>query len=342
MSSNPYENEPGYEQANSKSDLQLQKHYVQKIRHETLRVAVIQPLEQYLCIAPDGTPFQGSICRADSPQTAGSDVDMTSSEESSLLGGALAEEAGSPYVEFVPFTDLVKRRFLWHYNSYLLTIDKAKEEVKDNHGFEIMPFEDRSNGMFGKFNYTDLEKRLRNIKQALDAETMRWGVEGKASYAGETGIAANLARQFAAAKAECKQRSDVTIDLQLVDDNPFVWEVTYFGRPMTNLDGGLFRILVHISPRFPDEQPRIKFATPIFHHRITKDGTPCYVASKPDEIKSHISSVIQSLEDESPPFDPRTSVINPEAGAMYWGGPEERKKYNRLLRRAVQRSTEEF
>lgn len=44
---------------------------------------------------------------------------------------------------------------------------------------------------------------------------------------------------------------------------------TYFGRPMTNLDGGLFNIELAFSPRFPVETPRAKFLTPFYHYRVT-------------------------------------------------------------------------
>ena len=44
---------------------------------------------------------------------------------------------------------------------------------------------------------------------------------------------------------------------------------TYFGRPMTNLDGGLFNIEIAFSPRFPIEHPRARFRTPFYHYRVT-------------------------------------------------------------------------
>ena len=50
MSCNPYENEPGFEDANSDYDKKNQEAYIDKIRHETLRVSVIERLEEYLNI----------------------------------------------------------------------------------------------------------------------------------------------------------------------------------------------------------------------------------------------------------------------------------------------------
>ena len=81
-------------------------------------------------------------------------------------------------VPFEPFKDLCKRRFLWYYDSYLAAVQKGKEEVKDGTPFNRMPFEGSSNTMEGKFNYTELERRLHNIKKALDAEAEGWASEG--------------------------------------------------------------------------------------------------------------------------------------------------------------------
>jgi len=147
----------------------------------------------------------------------------------------------------------------------------------------------------------------------------------------------NLRRQFEQTVEHYKKLDTVTVDLELEDDNPFVWKLTLFGRPMTNLDGGLFNIQINFSTRFPEEQPRVRFLTPIYHHRITKDGIPCYSAKKPEEARFHIEAVIQILEEENPPYDPRMQV-NIEASKLYWGSKEDKKEYNKQLRRAVQRS----
>lgn len=241
--------------------------------------------------------------------------------------------------DFEPFKDLCKRRFLWYYDSYLLAISKAKTEVKDGQAFVLMPFECSQNGMDGIFNYTELERRLRLIRKTLDAETARWAEEGLALKNKESVVAVNLHRQYEQAVEFYKRNKHVTLDIELVDQNPFVWVVTYFGRPMTNLDGGLFKIKLCLSTRFPEEQPRARFETPMFHHRIATDGTPCYTSRKAEDVKSHIEAIIAALEEESPPYDPRT-LVNPEAAKLYWGSTEDKKMYNRRLRRSVQRSVE--
>ncbi|KAI1779968.1 UBC-like protein [Hypoxylon cercidicola] len=323
MSTNPYENEPGFEDANQSHDKKNQKDYVAKIRHETLRISIIQRLEDYLGITANGTVTPVA-------ERELYDLDMDSDLE-----------MDDPSVPWEPFKDLCKRRFLWYYDSYLETIKQAKEEVKDGQPFARMPFEGTSNTMDGKFNYTELEQRIRKIKAALDAEADNWATEGLSPKMKDATVAVNLARQFEQIK-ESYKRSDVPHCVELVDGNPFVWHFTYFGRPMTNLDGGMFRIKLNFSPRFPEEQPRVKFLTSMFHHRIAADGTPCYFPnpSRREDVKQHIDAIIEALEEEQPPYDPRT-LVHPEAHKLYWGSPDERKMYNRQLRRSVQRSMEE-
>ncbi|RYP39699.1 hypothetical protein DL767_002080 [Monosporascus sp. MG133] len=320
MSSNPYENEPGFEDANEPSDKKLQKDYVAKIRHETLRISVIQKLEEYLGITGNG--------RAAPPAERPVDADDFEVDDSS--------------VPWEPFKDLCKRRFLWYYDSYLESIRKAREEVKDGQLFARMPFEGASNSMDGKFNYSDLERRLRQIKTALDDETGSWASEGATPGVKDGTVGINLARQFEQIKESFK-RSDVPHSVELENGNPFVWFLTYFGRPMTNLDGGLFRIKLNFSPRFPEEQPRVKFETRVFHHRIAADGTPCYFPNpnRREDVKQHIEAIIEALEEESPPYDPRT-LVQPEAHKLFWGSADDRKMYNRRLRRSVQQSMEDL
>ncbi len=339
MSSNPYENEPGFENANEVADKTYQRDYVAKvsmaslpmqsrqlivclqIRHETLRISVIQKLEDFLGLSSASdlptTPIEYD------PQTDSLDLDDSS-------------------IPWEPFKDLYKRRFLWYYDTYLEAIKQAKKDVKDGQAFVRMPFEGSSNSMEGAFNYTELEKRLQNIKTALDAELDKWATEGMSAKNKDTTVPVNLSRQFDQIKESFK-RGDVPHNVELEDGNPFVWVLTYFGRPMTNFDGGMFRIKLNFSPRFPDEQPRAKFLTPVFHHRVTSDGILCYIPnpSRCDDVKQHIEAIFNALEEENPPYDPRTQV-HPEAHRLYWGGAEGRKIYNRKLRRSVQQSMDDF
>ncbi|TRX93892.1 hypothetical protein FHL15_005274 [Xylaria flabelliformis] len=320
MSSNPYENEPGFENANEAVDKANQQNYIAKIRHESLRISVIQKLENFLGISSTG--------------------DLSTPTEYDPLADGLDLE--DPSIPWEPFKDLYKRRFLWYYDTYLEAIKQAKKEVKDGQGFVRMPFEGDNNTMNGTFNYSGLEKRLQKIKVVLNAEVDRWAIEGMSAKNKDTTVPVNLTRQFDQIK-ESFRRDDIPHNVELEQNNPFVWILTYFGRPMTNFDGGMFRIKLNFSPRFPEEQPRVKFLTPVFHYRVTPDGTLCYIPNpnRCDDVKQHIEAIFHSLEEEAPPYDPRTQV-HPEAHKLYWGSEEDRKIYNRKLRRSVQQSMEDF
>ncbi|KAK2610940.1 hypothetical protein N8I77_004326 [Diaporthe amygdali] len=323
MSSNPYENEPGFEDANEAQDKKNQKDYVQKIRHESLRISVIQRLEEYLGIGADGNVSASSTADKDDYE-----VDMDG-----------LEDAGTA---FEPFKDLCKRRFLWYYESYLESIRKAKEEVKDGQAFVRMPFEGQGNTMDGKFHYTELEKRLRNIKKVLDEESKQWAAQGLSPEFKDATVTVNLRRQYEQVLEHFKQHG-LAHHVELEGGNPFVWVLTYIGKPMTPLEDGLFRITLHLSPRFPEEQPRARFETRIFHHRIAPDGTPCYYSSpsRREDMKTHLEAIIEMLEEEHPPYDPRT-LVYPEAFKLYWGSAQDKKQYRQRLRRSVQASMEDL
>lgn len=241
--------------------------------------------------------------------------------------------------EPITFDDLRKRRFLWYFESYLQSIDEAMLQTPPQRRFEMMPFENPKNGMDGHFNYPELRQRLIQVREKVFAETYRWATEGIQAKKQELGIAVNLQRQYEQIVEHFKAEKNFTLSLGLADGNPFVWDFTYFGRPMTQLDGGIFKFKIYLSPRFPEEQPRVLVETSLFHIRVSPLGILCYLPKRPDEMRFHIEAIIATMEEESPPYDPRTTV-NPEATKLFWGSADERKQYNRKLRRSVQNSVE--
>lgn len=286
-----------------------------QIRHETIRISVVERLEEYL--------------RINRFEAAG--VEVYTAQE--------ASDSGSYDMPFEPFRDLCKRRFLWYYHSYLHAIEEESKDIKDGSEFQRMPFEGAGNIMEGNFRYGELRKRLDVIRKRLDMETDQWAKDGLMAVQKELSIANTLERQFEQTVEWFKNNDSVALDLELVDKSPFVWQLVLFGRPMTNLDGGMFRMKLHMSTRFPEEQPRIRFETPIFHQRVSKDGVLCYFPPKPDDLKSHIQAIVEAIVEEEPAYDPRT-IVNSEAATLFWGSKDDKKLYNRRLRRSVQESTE--
>ena len=325
MSANPYENEPGFEHARSPQEKKNQIAYADKIRHETIRIAVIQKLEEWLGVQPDGSIVDPNQ-RWD-PET-----------EDQLGPEDLAED-DAPVI-FEPFRDLCKRRFLWYYDLYLSTVETEQSKHPGGKRFEMMAFEGSGNQMDGKYDYADLKRRLAFLKDIILKESSQWALDGAEAARQELGIAVNLQRQHEQIIEAYKRQNKITLDIELREKNPFVWQLTYFGRPMTRLDGGIFKIRISLSPKFPDEQPRVFVETPLFHHHVSKDGVLCYsIKQRQDDMKAHIDAIIGVLEDDAPPYDPRKTV-NPEASKMFWGSADEKKQYYRRLRRNVEESAE--
>ncbi|KAF2480457.1 ubiquitin-conjugating enzyme/RWD-like protein [Neohortaea acidophila] len=324
MSAHPYENEPGFEGMSKKEETKP-RNYIAKIRHETIRIAVLQRLETLLDIGEDATLVTPT--RRSKEKTYSAEVAYQ----------ALTEP-------WDPFADLLKRRFLWYYDTYAKTIERASSEQRDGERFDIMEFEGgNSNWMIGRFEYKRLEQRLKNVAQALEKERKDWEREGAQQVQQQTQPAVQLAFQFKQLQQRWNQGtySCAKKEISLPDPtNPFVWNLTLFGKPMSNLDGGVFNITLSIPPNFPEAQPRAKMETPIFHRRVTSAGYLCYFPPKPEEISSHLQAIVAALEDdENPTFDPR-AVVNIAAFDLFWGGEEKRKVYHRKLRRSAQESSE--
>lgn len=96
---------------------------------------------------------------------------------------------------------------------------------------------------------------------------------------------------------------------------------------------------LHIPPTFPSAQPRVTVKSPIYHHRVSSTGTLCYFPQKEDEIGSHLSAIVAAIDDKKSNFDPR-AMVNPDIFDQFWGTDEQRKIYNRKLRRSAQESCE--
>ncbi|KAK9389348.1 ubiquitin-conjugating enzyme/RWD-like protein [Lipomyces mesembrius] len=322
MSANPFENEPGFEGGGQKEKnyKKEQEQYCHKIQHETFRISILQRLEGYMRI----NPSTGRVNPVE-------DISHLSPAERE------AEEQKRTHLE--PFTDLCKRLFRYYYHIYMRTISKERERIQDVRHFTIMPFEYGGNQMAGKFSYHELERRMNAVKAVIDAEGEMWAKQGAEAAKKDEGMSASLQLQFSQTYQHFLTKYEGTVMLELVEDNPFCWRMIYIGRPMTILDGGLFRIKLILSQRFPEEQPRVIFETPIYHLNITSDGVPYYRPRKADDIKSHIEALIEVLENEQLSPDPRT-WMNLDAAQLYFGKPEEQREYRKSFRRAVQRSTE--
>ncbi|KAG9936192.1 UBC-like protein, partial [Aureobasidium melanogenum] len=325
MSCNPYENEPGFE--TTKITDKEAGEYAQKIHHETLRITVLQRLEQLLQINDDD--HTTTVIALDTAP-ADSDDDGVKEHHSPTDG-----KEDSTDLEFSPFTDLFKRRFLWYYDAYIKSIDNASTKVKDGKHFENAPFEYSSNEMRGKYAYASLRSRFERVCRALEAEKNTWSKNGKQLLTDQHGTAMNLQHQFDSLHSYYAASDGPSVEINLVDGNPFVWTLTFFGPYDTDLSGAIINVRLHFPFDFPEEQPRVTVLTPLFHHRISPATKAlCYFPNKLYDVQNHIESIIATIIDETPSYDPR-ALVNPDASVLLWGDENCKKTYRRKLRRSV-------
>ncbi|TIA67196.1 UBC-like protein [Aureobasidium pullulans] len=331
MSSNPYENEPGFEHI--KVTAKEAEAYAQKVRHETLRITVLQRLETLLEIADDD-----HITTAADLSTPPADYDDDGVKEYDPSADGYTES--DPDALFHPFADLYKRRFLWYYDAYLKSIDDASAKIKDGTAFVGTPFEYGTNDMRGKFAYASLKTRFLRVYEALEAEKDSWATEGKAAFTKEHGTAMNLNHQFDSLRNHYSRSNGPSVELSLVDGNPFVWTLTFFGPSETDLYGATINVRLHFPFKFPDQQPRVTVLTPLFHHRISSTTKAlCYFPTKLFSVQNHIESIMAAIVEENPSYDPR-ALVNPAASVLRWGDEAGKKLYRRKLRRSVQDAME--
>ncbi|KAI9592779.1 ubiquitin-conjugating enzyme/RWD-like protein [Syncephalis fuscata] len=233
------------------------------------------------------------------------------------------------------FADISKRLFLWHFNAYLAICEAESRLIEDRSPFQMMPFESKHNGMSGIFNYSQLVERLLNIKRILLKEQCTWEEQSKEWIKDECGTGDNLRGQL---QQIINSNSLEGMELSLEDDNPYIWNVSIFGKPMTNYDGGFFQLKLVFHKDFPEVWPRAVFRTPVYHCHVTEDGIPYYRVKREKDLKEHLQQ-IAALFAEDPSPNPATHV-NTKAAALYFGTADERRQYARSARRCAARSVE--
>lgn len=351
LSATPYFNEPGYEDRNKASDkhnIELYNSKViphlyrapycphtngQQIRHENLRLAIIQPLEEALgLITPQSNLYRPRLKHSQTTNPKTRETPESPQSENQPVYHEMTPKTG-------PFDDFRKQRFLWYLEQYKEAVEDGVEKEAGRHGaiFPCLSFEFGSNAMNGKWDYPDLQKRMNVLESKILEETYAWPAEGKKLVEEDAGIAVSLRAQHEQIVSGLTRRADSIVDLTMVQDNPFLWKLVYFGRPMTQYDGGILNIKIYISPRHPNEQPRVFVETPLFHVRVSTRKVLIYLPARAEEMSRHIDGIISSIEEDSPPYNPLMTV-NQEATKLLWGSNDEQKRYYRKLRRSVEES----
>ncbi|TPX47161.1 hypothetical protein SeMB42_g01263 [Synchytrium endobioticum] len=308
MSDKPYTNEPGFENP-SPADQKYIDEYNKKIMHETLRVSVCDRLETYLGwksndVRVDNTSIARHYC--------------TCRERS-------------------PFEDLCKRMFLLYYDNYISIVDDESAKVKDGNLFTRMRFEGGSNSMEGTFAYGSIRKRLESIYKGLLDEIESWKRDSIAHIKADTTTASNIRSQYDQIRNSKDHNGNISIELH--EKNPFTWDITVFGLPATAHDGALYKAEMVFADSFPEVHPRVRFLSEVFHPNISRDGFPYYRTTRDDDIRSHLTAVAKLFTQDP---DPQPAArLNMKAAQMYYGSKEEKRDYNRRVRRLAQKSVDD-
>jgi len=311
MHDKPFHNEPSFEVDDGSGDVER---YNEKIAHESLRVAVIEVMEDTFANRPS---MNGAV-----------------SSFSDLRKQLFTMQAGN-YAEAID---------QWS--------SSANSCVSDGRSFKMMPFEAGSNGMRGTFQWKQLRDRLARVVDKVEAEVFEWRAEGtRQAELLKNNSAIGRAPAVSSLREQLEGLAAVPVENCSVGEsagNPLVWEASLLGPEGTHWEGGFFQLEIIFPPAFPDLSPRVRFVSHMFHPNISTSGVP-YLASLLlwHGISPRQRGVRSLLEDlcrffvNHPDPEPITH-LNTEAAELCFSADEARRKdYSRRVRRCAQRSNEE-
>eukprot|EP01012_Entosiphon_sulcatum_P008720 TRINITY_DN14783_c0_g1_i1.p1 TRINITY_DN14783_c0_g1~~TRINITY_DN14783_c0_g1_i1.p1 ORF type:complete len:442 (+),score=67.55 TRINITY_DN14783_c0_g1_i1:86-1411(+) len=238
-------------------------------------------------------------------------------------------------IEF--FRPCIKREFLLRFETYCNMCSRLKDRL-ENQPFQPMPFEYAGNIAEGKFDFQNLLNRLHALRGRLEEETEAWRVKGKELTARRSYISSTLRDEHAKLNSEGIEGISGG---PVSDDNAFVWHITIFGPEGTIYEEGMFTVEIVFSED-PNEIPRCRFLTQMFHPNISPSGYPWFnlPPGKQDSVEFILNALKKLLSSEPNP-SPAT-WINEEAAHMCFAKDlEERKQWKKKARALARRSMEE-
>jgi len=236
-----------------------------------------------------------------------------------------------------PFREIIKNHFLMWYEIY---VRRATEKEKENHEFPMMPFEYPENQAAGKYDYSNILRRLQAIKVSLDQETENMKIAGRVATDKQAGW------MYLKLLEEMERIKDGSANLDGIsagpdsDDNIFVWNISIFGPDGTDWEGGIFNLEIVYSSN-ADIPPRIRFTTEMYHPHITKNGIPYYLnpigrQNPVIPLLKKIKNLLKNAINPSP-----VTWLNTEAAEAFFSKDEKvRAEYRQKVKRCVRKSVD--
>ena len=119
------------------------------------------------------------------------------------------------------------------------------------------------------------------------------------------------------------------------DANLLEWKACIFGPSNSAFESGVFNLRLSFPITYPDQPPKVRFISPIFHPNVYKDGQICIDILQSKWSPAYtITTLITSLT--SLLTDPNiNSPANTDAAYVY---VHNRKEYKRKVRRCISES----
>lgn len=120
------------------------------------------------------------------------------------------------------------------------------------------------------------------------------------------------------------------ISIGLVEEDNYTnWKATIIGPDDTPYKGGIFDLLIEITPQYPFKPPKARFLTKIYHPNINNSGDICLDILKHNwspalTLDKVLLSILMLLQCPNPD-DP----LDPAAASLY---KTDRAKYDRTVR----------